>query len=739
MTSNVKIIQNLQFSKVGVQQEEDPVLRLLDVLSKTVWSRNARHERNGWETALCKLALCLNPGIKKLDVSEALPYGIESLDRVGLLNTMANLNYTSQCIKTHINDIDPRLMPCLFIPDFAPNAPAVILKSGKIFHSLKNTTRNINEDSKIFGEVIFFQIANESEESTSKYIRQSTGFSWFRALMQRFHGTIGHIFLAGLVLNMIGLATPLFIMLVYDRVISSHAINVLPFLALGVALAIAAEWVLRHVRSKSLSWLGGRLDNIVSNWIFQHLLNLSPSYIEWASVPSQVARIKTFESIRDFFSGSVFMSVLELPFMIIALLVIGVIAGPLVLVPIFASVLYMVLFYAIWRKVRVVIRNAAKASSARQQFSLETFEKAEAIRANGLGALWSAKFRELSGREALAQFQLGWLGVIGETLANTLTILSAVAVIGIGVHLVWAGTMSTGALVATMILVWRVLGPFYSLCTMIPRLEQLRNSVRQVNTLMDIDTEEATSRGLARPGRLNGRFDFKNVSLRYSPNDQPVFSNLSFHANPGDIVAITGENGSGKTSLLKLIKGMYPPSAGQVHVDGFDIRQLNPHDLRRHIAYIPQSLDFFRGTVAENLRFGNPLASDGEIQQALGQAGVLGDIMALPEGLKTMLCDDNGINLSSSLSLRLSMVRAYLQEAPIMLIDELPNSLLTEEAGRFLYDSILRNRGNQTVFIVTYREDFLRMANTIVFLRCNEDPQTSDSKTMIENLRKMQW
>lgn len=739
MTSTIKIVQNSHFSKAPFNENGDPVMRLLDVLSKTVWSRHARHERNGWETALCKLVLALNPGIKKLDVSEALPYGIESLDRVGLLNTMANLGYGAKTIRSGVNDIDPRLMPCLFIPDFAPDAPGVILEPGKIFHSLKNTTRKINRNSKLSGEVIFFQMINEALEQTSKPTRQGTGYDWFRALMQRFHGTIGHIFLAGLVLNLIGLSTPLFIMLVYDRVISSHAPDVLPFLALGVGIAILAEWVLRYVRSKSLSWLGGRLDNIVSNWIFQHLLHLSPSYIEWASVPSQVARIKTFESIRDFFSGAVFMSVLELPFMVFALLVIGLIAGPLVLVPIGASMLYALLFLIVWRRVRVVIRNAARASSLRQQFSLETFEKAEAIRANGLGNLWSAKFRELSGREALAQFHLGWLGAIGETLANSLTIISAVAVVGFGVSLVWAGTMTTGALVATMILVWRVLGPFYSLCTMIPRLEQLRNSVRQVNTLMDIDTETMTAIGLARPGRLQGGISFDNAALRYNANDQPVFSELSFNARPGQIIAITGENGSGKTSLLKLIKGMYPPSDGSVRVDGFDIRQLNPHDLRRNIAYIPQSPDFFHGTIAENLRFGNPLANDGEIQQALGQAGILNDITQLPAGLNTMLCDDHGITLSSSLSIQLSMVRAYLQEAPILLIDELPNSLLTGDTGRFLQDSLIRNRGRQTVFMVTYREDFLRMADCIVFLRRYQKPQTGDSKTMLELLKKMQW
>lgn len=740
MTSQAQILRSLRAANTPIAGvESDPVENLMESLSRTVWANNKHHERNGWEAALCKLVLSLNPNTRMIDVSEAVPYGAISLDRVGLMNTMANLGYEAKVIRSKLSDVDERLCPCLFIPDFAQNAPGVLLANGKIYHSIKETTRPVVRDSNLSGDVIFFQRIDELNDETSKFVRSGTGYSWFRAMMERFHGTIGHILVAGLFLNLMGLATPLFIMLVYDRVISSHAANVLPYLALGVSIAIIAEWALRYIRSKSLSWLGGRLDNVVSNWIFSHLMHLSPAYIERASVPSQVARIKTFESIRDFFSGSVFLSVMELPFMLIALLVIGVIAGPLVLVPLGVVFLYAALFYAVWRKVKVVIRGAAKASSARQQFSLETFEKAEAIRSNGLGNVWADKFRDLSGREALAQFQLGWLGVIGETLANALTVLAAVAVVGFGVNEVWSGGMTTGALVATMILVWRVLGPFYSLCTMIPRLEQLRNSIRQVNALMDVDTEEMTSRGLARPGRLQGRVTFAGVGLRYNENDDPVFSNLTFETRPGDIIGITGENGSGKTSILKMIKGMYMPHNGSIRLDGFDLRQINPHDLRRHIAYIPQSPDFFHGTIAENLRFGNPLATDGEIIHALGQARIQEEINAMPHGIQTIIGGTDGVHLSSSLALRLSMVRAYLQDAPIMLIDELPNSLLTDEAGRFLHDTLLRNRGKQTVFIVTYREDFLKMADVIVFLRRHMQPQAGAGPMILERLRNLQW
>lgn len=718
---------------------DNPTDMLIGVLMETVWAVQGRHVPNAWEASFAALVLAVNPKIRMLDVAEAVPYGLRALDRVGLVNAMANLGYSAESVHTRFDRIDPRLYPCLFIPRDHRDSPGVVVGRGRVYNGGARQWKKINPRAKIEGTVIVFRRTDENMSETSKFIRAGTGHSWFRALMGRFRGLIRQIVVLGLVLNVIALATPLFIMLVYDRVISSHSAHVLPYLVAGVAAAIVMEAALRHIRARALSWLGGRLDNIVSNRIFEHLLHLAPSFIERASITSQIARVKTFESIRDFFSGPVFMSVLEMPFMIIALLFIGFIAGPLVLVPVAAAALYVLLFQLVWRRVRISIRHAAKASSARQQFAYDTFEKAEAIRADGLGTVWAQKFREVSGREAMAQFRLGWLGTVGETLANALTVLSAVAVIGFGVQMVQSGAMSTGALVATMILVWRILAPFYSLCTMVPRLEQLRNSVRQVNSLMDIDTEEMSAAGSSRIGRMKGRVTFSNAALRYNADEDPVVSGLTLDVAPGAIVAITGENGSGKTSVLKMIKGLYVPQTGSVRLDGFDIRQLDPHDIRRNIAYIPQTPDFFEGTIAENLRFGNPLANDGEIKQALGQARVLEDIIALPRGLQTMIGGADGVHLSSTLSLRLSMVRAYLQDARVLLIDEQPNSILNDEAGKFLHDTIMRHRGDQTIFVVTYREDFMSMADRIVFLRRGLPAQIGPAAEMLDRLKHMQW
>lgn len=720
--------------QTAAQRQKTASAALHDVLSRA--SGRQPGDRNSviWRETLCMLITTINPRCKTFKVTDAMPHDARAFEHTALLDVMANLGYFARSERLRLSDVDPRLMPCLFIPDGGKNNPYICSARGKLYSARRKAwVRPPNR--AVYGTFWFFEPYSEEKAQTSKNTRAGTGFKWFRALVTRFKTTLWCVLLAGLVLNLIALAAPLFIMVVYDRVLSSGAADILPMLAAGAAMGVAIEWMLRTVRSRNLSWLAARIGNIVSNRIFGQLIHLAPGYIERASVPSQVARIKTFETVRDFFSGPVFLSLLELPFMVIALVVIGVIAGPLVLVPLAVSFLYVGLFFAVWRYVRVSIRTAAKAGSARQQFLLETVNKMEPIRSSDLTLAWKRKFQELSAREAVTSFRLAWLGMVGETLAQGLTILSAVAVIGFGVGMVWAGTLTTGALVATMILVWRVLGPFYSLCTMIPRLDQLRNSVRQVDRLMEIDTEQTTHRTAARLGKVRGRISFVNVGIRYSMDTDPLLAGLTFDAMPGDIVAVTGPNGTGKSTLLKMVKGMYTPQSGSIRIDGFDLRQLDPVDLRRRIAYIPQETSFFRGTIAENLRFANPLVSDREMEIALAQAGLAADIGRLPDGVNTVI-GHGGMVLSSSLELRLSMVRAYLHDASILLVDELPNSLLSEEAGQFMKDNLLRHKKDRTTIIVTHREDFMSMADTIVVLRRGLPPQSGPRPFMMNEMKK---
>ncbi len=712
-----------------------PIINMLALLAKS--GRSNFNEKGTWEVCLCAIILTLEPECKLLRILEALPCHTHPLDEADVFNTLAHLGYVCRPAESELEDIDERLLPGLFIP--GSGDPCIVLGRNdegtlQFYDPISKMISHVPPSIDKSGKVWFFQRYDETCQPTSKFMRAGSGHSWFRALLGRFNGTFVQVMAAGLVLNLIALTTPVFIMLVYDRVIATGRIDTLPMLALGVFISLVFEWKLRHIRSMGLSWLAGRLDNIVGNKIFAHLIGLSPDLIENASVAAQIARIKTFESVRDFFSGSVFLSLLEAPYVVISVLAVALIAGPLVLVPLGMLLLYTALFFFMRQRVKVAIRLAAKASSARQQFTIETLEKLQGIRGHGLGKKWEEKFRHLSGREMMAHFHLGWLGTVAETCAHGLTIISAVATVSFGVHLIWANEMNSGALVAAMILVWRILTPFYSLCTMIPRLEQLRNSIIQVNNLIDIDTEAEEAKTYSRLPRLKGAISFNNVGFCYSENGDSVFSGLSFHANPGDLVAVTGGNGSGKATVLKLIKSLHRATSGTICIDGFDIRQLDAPHLRRQIAYVPKTPYFFEGSVIDNMRLTNPLAGEAEVCEALQRADVWEDISKLPQGMHTVIGAGSGVGITSSLASRLSLARAYLHPAAILLIDELPNTLLIGKAGQNLKDYLQKSKGDRTIILCTYRDDFMEMADSIVWLRGLEAPVTGAREHILGKL-----
>jgi ABC-type bacteriocin/lantibiotic exporter with double-glycine peptidase domain len=714
------------------------------MLRQSIWAD--RETISPLERVFCPLVAALDPNCRIRGLYESLPDQSAALSTPDLLDTLANLGFTARTVRCRLSEVEPRVLPCLFIAEddrlTEPSRPLAITELRRtgstaeidVFDGAGDTRRRITvgkgaEDPR--GTLFVWQRFNEDRLGTSRFKRQSTGHTWFRAVVARFMGDFSSVFFLGLVINTVALATPLFIMLVYDRVVAARATETLPILLVGILGALAIEWKLRMTRSHAISWIASRIDWIVGTSIFGRLLNLPPAYVERASVAAQVARLKTFEAIRELFSGSVFFAVLEMPFVFVALCVIWLIAGPLVVVPLVMIVPYIALFIFARRKIMVSIRVAAKEISARQSFTIETLRRHESIRANGLTQKWLAKHRSLSGRENISRFHLNYLGTVAETVSQGLMSMAAIVTLSVGANLVWDGVVTTGSLVASMILVWRVLSPLYSLCTMIPRIEQVRNSVRQVNDLMDLKEETASDQSLPRIVRLKGMLEFNNVAFRYSAEADPVMDGLSFGTKPGGLVVISGNNGSGKSSILKLARGLYRAQSGTVRLDGFDIRQLDPQEIRRQVGYVPQSPDFFPGTIAENFRLVRPTATNDDIWSALKEIGADADIAALHDGLATPV----SAVMSTSMRHKLNIARGVLMDPAILLMDEQPNSVLNGATGQSLKRFFANNRGRRTIVFVAGRADILRLADTVVLLRRYRQPVVGSPDLIFEYLK----
>jgi ABC-type bacteriocin/lantibiotic exporter with double-glycine peptidase domain len=284
--------------------------------------------------------------------------------------------------------------------------------------------------------------------------------------------------------------------------------------------------------------------------------------------------------------------------------------------------------------------------------------------------------------------------------------------------------MTGGAMVATMIITWRVLYPLQALCAVLPHLEQIRASLAQVSQLMSYTPEAHAAHVVLAEHPLKGNIDIQHLGLRYGRKSDPVFMGLSAEIAAGEIVAIYGGNGTGKSSILRLLLGLYAPAMGSIRLDGVDHRQFDPRSLRRQIAYLPQLPELLPGTIADNLRVHNPLAEDYQLRQALLWADALEMVEALQAGLNTRL-GEGGYIPSSGFASRLCLARLYLAERPLVLCDELPAQLLNSSTGERFRRFLEECRGRRTVLFVTHREDWLHFADKIIWFKANMRPVVS--------------
>ena len=259
--------------------------------------------------------------------------------------------------------------------------------------------------------------------------------------------------------------------------------------------------------------------------------------------------------------------------------------------------------------------------------------------------------------------------VVGISVLPFLMTIAGVSVLGLGTIAVIEGSMTIGALIATMALVWRVLSPLQSSFISFTKFQQTLTAIKQINQLMHLKVERHSGQsGLMLTG-LKGRIVVDRISFRYGPNQDPALLGVMFDVQPGEMVAIIGNTGSGKSTLLKTIAGMYHPQAGKLSIDELDMRQLNAMDLRRAIAYVPQETHMFHGSIAQNMRLNNGLATDEELEIAAKDAGVYEDILRIPDGFDSRIGDKTSDRLPPGFMRALSMARAFVSSANILFIN----------------------------------------------------------------------
>jgi ATP-binding cassette subfamily C protein/ATP-binding cassette subfamily C protein LapB len=689
--------------------------------------------------AVTDLAACVLPLLQALNwdgdlvhVAESLPHFADQLDLTDLLNVMANMGYASKSERLRPSRMDPRLLPCLYLPE-GEYAMAMVLVRAEADHwvAFDAAARSYVTIAPPAapGTIYLFRPLGEDERAET----EDAPKNFVGHVLHRFKPLFAQMLFASLVSNLLVLATPLFIMSIYDKYLPTGSWLILGSLLGGVVVAVLGDFAIRDIRARMIAYIGARLDHLLGLAIFRRLMLLAPAYTELANPNAQIARLRDFELVREFFTGPLATTLAELPFVIVFLVVMGIMAGPLVAVPAGALVIFLLVAHFARPMVERRVVAATRASSRRQEFLVEALSKPRAIKESGGEQVWRERYRHLSAQAGLKSHESARALAIVSSISQAIVVLTGLMTLAWGVSRVLDGALTVGGLMASMIMVWWVLRPLQTAFTLFSQIERVQASVAQINRLMHVKPERVGAPAVQAQPRFTGRLNFNNVSLRYHPDADPAVLGVSFQAEPGEIIALVGPNGCGKSTVLKLMLGLYRPQTGAVTLDNIDIRQLDPIELRRAIAYVPQQPEMFFGTIAQNLRLVRPVATDEELRWACEEAGVLTEIEGLERGFDTRLGDGRTDRVSASLRQRLSLARAYLKRAPVTLLDE-PASGLDFMADRHFMVTLERMRSHTTVVLVTHRPSHLKLADKIVVMQQGQVRMAGPAKQVLDRL-----
>lgn len=665
--------------------------------------------------AASPFAACLMPLLNALGwrgdprvIVEALPHFAKGLDLDGLRNVLAELSYATRPYATAPADLDARLLPCLYVD--AKGRPGVILsREGvrlRIFDGAAAEERSVVA-SLVRGEVFLVEAIETAREEAAA---QTT---FVERLFGRFRPIVAQLAVITFFTDLLALAFPLFSMAVFDKVIGNQSLELLRDLTIGVAAVFAFDFVLRGLRARLLAYVGARVERLVSVAVLRHLLRLPVGFLESVPVGTQLARLKEFESVREFFSGPLAGVALDLPFLFVFLIAIAWLGGPLVAIPFALGALLLVLGWAGSRWQADDTRRAARARAARHALSVEIVSNLRAIKQTGGGDIWLERYRAASAAAVGEGRKAQQTGALLQTAAQGLTMLAGALVLVWGAARIIDAQMSVGALVGVMALTWRVLAPLQLGISALARLGQIRHGLAQIDQLLRLKPELTDRAAPAVVQRVfRGQIALNRVSLRYRPEAEPALLGVDLNVKAGEMVGLAGHSGAGKSTALKVMAGLYQPQAGTVLLDGLDIRQMTPAELRMAVTYAPQNRHLFYGTIAQNLRLAAATASTEELHAALAEADALDDVMALKLGMDTQLGDQAAREFPAGLLQRLALARVYLRPSAVLLLDE-PGQWLDERGDKALIEALRRRKGKQTVVIVTHRPSHLAVCDRV--------------------------
>lgn len=641
---------------------------------------------------------------------EAMPYdSTENFDINTLLSTLANLQFESKILNLPITSISEKSLPCVFIGS-ADQIFVLIRKieSSFLVYNCVSSEYCRLDSYNAKGKCIF--ISRNTLNQTTADDKQD---KWFKNTISRFNRLFGIVLVISLATTVLALLQPTFITALFSQISPGNSYKPLIYLSIGVILYLAATEVLSSLRFDILNYISSRVGYIIDNQILRRILYLSLGFTEKATLSSQLSRIKDFQSIQKFICGKAALSLFELPFLIILIAALFVIGGFIGFIPIAGMIIFAIFGVTINGFVTSINSSTSQISAKKQDLTLEILNNIEAIKDSNSEGIWLSRYAEFSSKTVKTALSSERINAFINHFSTLVVSLSGMATIVAGTVMVIQGNMSSGALIASMLLTWRILAPLKTSFSTITQINKLSKSISQVDRLMNLNVEvnPVSSINLEKP--FSGKVTFNQVSLRYQPDRDPALVGVNFSINPKEIVLIRGSAGAGKSTILKLLDGLYMPQAGSVLIDDFNIKQITPILLRKSISLIPQTADIFNGTIAQNLRLSCQNAKDEELIEAVKLANVYDDITGLENGINTILDKRFLRNFREAFLKKICFARALLRKSSILAIDEIDSFFTDEELSKFIR-SLKTLKKDKTILIVSNNKNLITVSDKVL-------------------------
>jgi ATP-binding cassette subfamily C protein LapB len=652
-------------------------------------------------------------------LSAGLPLESNLITPALLPRAAARAGLTAKLARRSLDDLRPGLLPailllkekqaCLLL-EWLPGGDARVRfpEGGESADVIPKS-----ELDALFSGVVFFVKPVFKFDPRTPESGQLKSKHWFWSVVFQNWRLYRDSLLAALIVNVFALAMPMFSMTVYDRVVPNRAEETLWVLSIGVLLMMGFDMALRILRAYILDTASKRIDVTLSARIMERVLGLKMSDRP-ASVGSFAANLRAFESVRDFIASASITTLVDLPFVVVFFLAIAWISPWLIFPPLVCITVLIIASLVVQQKMQELVEITQRASSQRNANLIESLVGIETIKFMVAESSFQRKWEQSTVFLAQNNTKLKLLSSGATNLAQMLQQLVSVTVVIVGVYLLINNQVSMGGIIAASMLAGRAMAPFGQVAGLIMQYHHAKSGLGSVEKHMQTQPERPDDASFLHRSGFQGTIEFQNVSFTYPGQQQSVLNKVSFKVQAGEKVAFIGRVGSGKSTIQRLILGLHQPTEGAILVDGIDLRQIDPAELRRAAGFVSQDVSLFYGSLKDNIALGAPFADDQDIINAAEIAGVAEFANRHPRGFD-MLIGERGESLSGGQRQSVGIARAVLNDSPILLLDE-PSSAMDHQSEDALKARLRRFTTGKTVVLVTHRTSLLELVDRLIVI-----------------------